>query len=64
LDAYDRDYRFGEDNIYYDVKVHLDNHFEAFNQLIRLFSPLGQRFFNCFHLRRSWSPCYVQIESK
>ncbi|KAI8388620.1 uncharacterized protein BYT42DRAFT_611641 [Radiomyces spectabilis] len=64
LDAYDRDYWLGEGNIYYDVKIRPNNHFEAFYQLDRLFSLLGQRSFNCIPLWRSWSPCYVQIDSK
>ncbi|KAI7897313.1 uncharacterized protein EV154DRAFT_573155 [Mucor mucedo] len=36
----------------------------AFVQLARLFETLGLFPFRCFPLRRSWSPGYVQIDSK
>ncbi|KAG2203129.1 hypothetical protein INT47_004936 [Mucor saturninus] len=41
-----------------------ENHFMAFVQLARLFETLGLSPFRCFLLRRSWSPVYVQIDSK
>ena len=64
FDAYDRGYNFGQQGLYYDVKRNPVNHFKAFYQLSRLFEHLGLPVFNCFPLRRSWSPCYVIIDSK
>ncbi|KAG1206400.1 hypothetical protein G6F68_008761 [Rhizopus microsporus] len=64
FDAYDRGYNFGQQGLYYDVKRNPVNHFKAFYQLSRLFEHLGLPVFNCFPLRRSWSPCYVTIDSK
>ncbi|ORE01969.1 hypothetical protein BCV72DRAFT_309569 [Rhizopus microsporus var. microsporus] len=64
FDAYDRGYNFGEQGLYYDIKHNPVNHFKAFYQLFRLFVFLGLPVFNCFSLGRSWSPCYVTIDSK
>ncbi|PHZ14528.1 uncharacterized protein RHIMIDRAFT_102594 [Rhizopus microsporus ATCC 52813] len=53
FDAYDRDYNFDEQRLYYNVKRNPVNHFKAFYQLSRLFVFLGLPIFNCFPLRRS-----------
>ncbi|ORE13294.1 hypothetical protein BCV71DRAFT_189483, partial [Rhizopus microsporus] len=55
---------FGQQGLYYDVKRNPVNHFKAFYQLSRLFERLCLPIINCFPLRRSWSPCYVTIDSK
>ncbi|ORE03442.1 hypothetical protein BCV72DRAFT_213215 [Rhizopus microsporus var. microsporus] len=40
------------------------NHFKAIYQLSRLFEHRCLPVFNYFSLHRSWSPCYVIIDSK
>ncbi|ORE05482.1 hypothetical protein BCV72DRAFT_180870, partial [Rhizopus microsporus var. microsporus] len=62
--AYDEGYNFDERRLYYDVKRNLVDHFKDFYQLFRLFEHLSLPIFNCFPLRRSWSPCCVTIDSK
>ncbi|KAI9312121.1 hypothetical protein BX666DRAFT_1988999, partial [Dichotomocladium elegans] len=37
---------------------------KAFYQLVRLFQRPELPAFNCFPLRRRWSPCYMFIDSK
>ncbi|KAI7890503.1 uncharacterized protein EV154DRAFT_552220 [Mucor mucedo] len=64
LDSYGTSYSFKKRSIYYDAKAQPENHFMAFVQLARLFETLGLPPFRCFSLRRSWSPGYVQIDSK
>ncbi|PHZ17987.1 uncharacterized protein RHIMIDRAFT_14714 [Rhizopus microsporus ATCC 52813] len=64
FDTYNEGYSFGQQGLYYDIKRNLVNHLKAFYQLSRLFEHLGLPVFNCFPLRRSWSPCYVTIDSK
>ncbi|KAG2198650.1 hypothetical protein INT47_001789 [Mucor saturninus] len=64
LDSYGTSYSFKKHSIYYDAKAQTENHFMAFVQLARLFETLGLSPFRCFPLRRSWSPGYVQINSK
>ncbi|CEG75083.1 hypothetical protein RMATCC62417_10189 [Rhizopus microsporus] len=64
FDAYDEGYNFGEWGLCYDVKRNHVNHFKIFYQLSCLLKHLGLPVFICFPLRRSWSPCYVTIDSK
>ncbi|KAI8056096.1 hypothetical protein BDF22DRAFT_324147 [Syncephalis plumigaleata] len=63
LNAYGKDYKFGTNGIYYDCKQHPVKHFKAFLELARLFKKLDLKPFNCFPLRRSFSPCYVHIDT-
>ncbi|KAI8053393.1 hypothetical protein BDF22DRAFT_644463, partial [Syncephalis plumigaleata] len=63
LKAYPERYRF-EKSIYYDCVARPVKHFKAFLELARLFRKLGLKGFNCFPLRRSYSPCYVHIDTK
>ncbi|KAI9318169.1 hypothetical protein BX666DRAFT_1935574, partial [Dichotomocladium elegans] len=64
LNCYPEGYRFQKDNIYYDCKTRPANHMKAFYQLACLFQRLELPAFNCFPLRRRWSPCYMFIDRK
>ncbi|CAO3671048.1 unnamed protein product [Rhizopus stolonifer] len=46
------------------MKERTVDHMKAFYRLAQLFSVLNIPVFNCFPLRRSWSPCYATIDSK
>ncbi|KAI8050517.1 hypothetical protein BDF22DRAFT_606655, partial [Syncephalis plumigaleata] len=62
LSAYPDGYTF-EKNIYYDCVARPVKHFKAFFELARLFPRIGLKPFNCFPLRRSFSPCYIHIDT-
>ncbi|KAI8055172.1 hypothetical protein BDF22DRAFT_765571, partial [Syncephalis plumigaleata] len=62
LDAYTDGYDFGENGLYYDCKENPVKHFKAFFELACLFDDLELKPFNCFPLRRSFSPCYIHID--
>ncbi|KAI8053888.1 hypothetical protein BDF22DRAFT_644024 [Syncephalis plumigaleata] len=63
LNAYDKRYDFGKNGLYYDCKENPVKHFKAFFELARVFSRIHLKAFNCFPLRRSFSPCYVHIDT-
>ncbi|KAL0081461.1 hypothetical protein F4703DRAFT_1717085, partial [Phycomyces blakesleeanus] len=50
--------------IYYGPKDSPHNHFLAFFRMFQALENLGYIFFNCFSLRRCWSPGYIQIDTK
>ncbi|KAL0078392.1 hypothetical protein J3Q64DRAFT_1646064, partial [Phycomyces blakesleeanus] len=54
LAAYPERYGFEKNSIYYDSKASPHNHSLDFFYVPRLL---------IFHLRRSWSPCYMQIDT-
>jgi hypothetical protein len=62
--AYDRSHIFSHNNIDYDTKASPVAHFKAFYRFSQEFAALNFPVFNCFSLRRSWSPCYATIDSK
>ncbi|KAI8055709.1 hypothetical protein BDF22DRAFT_617894 [Syncephalis plumigaleata] len=62
LSAYPDGYTF-EKNIYYDCVARPVKHFKAFFELAHLFPRIGLKPFNCFPLRRSFSPCYIHIDT-
>ncbi|KAI9319739.1 hypothetical protein BX666DRAFT_1812039, partial [Dichotomocladium elegans] len=64
LNAYPGNHQFQHQSIYYDAKADPVKHFNAFLQLARVCQQNGIRGFNCFPLRRSWSPCYMEIDTK
>ncbi|KAI8058110.1 hypothetical protein BDF22DRAFT_616097 [Syncephalis plumigaleata] len=63
LNAYDKRYDFGKNGLYYDCKENPVKHFKAFFELARVFPRIHLKAFNCFPLRRSFSPCYVHIDT-
>ncbi|KAI8053376.1 hypothetical protein BDF22DRAFT_743303 [Syncephalis plumigaleata] len=63
LNAYDKRYDFGKNGLYYDCKENPVKHFKAFFELARVFPRIRLKAFNCFPLRRSFSPCYVHIDT-
>ncbi|KAI8055082.1 hypothetical protein BDF22DRAFT_618667, partial [Syncephalis plumigaleata] len=63
LSAYPDGYEFGENGRYYDCVARPVKHFKAFFKLARLFKDLDLKGFNCFPLRRSFSPCYIHIDT-
>ncbi|KAL0076671.1 hypothetical protein F4703DRAFT_1743524, partial [Phycomyces blakesleeanus] len=64
LTAYPERYKFQKNSIYYDSKASPHNHFLAFFRMAQLLEHLGRASFNCFPLRRSWSPGYMQIDTR
>ncbi|KAI7889737.1 uncharacterized protein EV154DRAFT_603786 [Mucor mucedo] len=64
LTIYPTDYRFRGNSIYYDSKARPVEHMRAFYELALSFIDIRLPVFNCFPLRRSWTPCYTTINSK
>ncbi|KAI8052311.1 hypothetical protein BDF22DRAFT_620765, partial [Syncephalis plumigaleata] len=64
LSAYPEGYEFEKDSIYYDCKANPAMHFKAFYKLDLLFEDLKLKAFECFPLRRSFSPCYIHIDTE
>ncbi|KAJ2091579.1 hypothetical protein IW140_000970 [Coemansia sp. RSA 1813] len=63
LTAYDNDYKFEEEGIYYDIKVHPKKHFKAFCCLAVLLEMNDYRTFQCFPLRKSFVPMHIEIDA-
>ncbi|KAJ1666908.1 hypothetical protein EV178_001822 [Coemansia sp. RSA 1646] len=63
LTAYDNDYEFEEEGIYYDIKVHPKKHFKAFCYLAVLLETNNYRSFQCFPLRKSFVPMHIEIDT-
>ncbi|KAJ2566788.1 hypothetical protein IW140_004790 [Coemansia sp. RSA 1813] len=63
LTAYDNDYKFEEEGIYYDIKAHPQKHFKAFCCLAVLLETNGYRSFQCFPLRKSFVPMHIEIDT-
>ncbi|KAL0074265.1 hypothetical protein J3Q64DRAFT_1647836, partial [Phycomyces blakesleeanus] len=57
-------YWFRKNSIYYNFKPSPHNHFLALFCIAQLLEQLGYKSINCFSLRRSWSPCYMQIDTR
>ncbi|KAL0074976.1 hypothetical protein J3Q64DRAFT_1610756, partial [Phycomyces blakesleeanus] len=55
---------FQKDSIYYDSKDSPHSHFLAFFRMAQLLEHPERRSFNCFPLRRSWPPGYMQIDTR
>ncbi|KAJ1665957.1 hypothetical protein IW140_002883 [Coemansia sp. RSA 1813] len=64
LAAYDSDYKFEEEGIYYDIKAHPKKHFKAFCCLAVLLETNDCRSFQCFPLRESFVPMHTEIDTK
>ncbi|KAJ1663317.1 hypothetical protein IW140_005101 [Coemansia sp. RSA 1813] len=63
LAAYDNDYKFEEEGIYYDIKAHPKKHFKAFCCLAVLLETNDHRSFQCFPLRKSFVPMHIEIDT-
>ncbi|KAI8050430.1 hypothetical protein BDF22DRAFT_599219, partial [Syncephalis plumigaleata] len=63
LKAYPEGYKFEKDSIYYDCVAAPAMHLKAFYKLACLFEALGLKAFECFPMRRSFSPCYIHIDT-
>ncbi|OZJ04686.1 hypothetical protein BZG36_02542 [Bifiguratus adelaidae] len=63
LEAYSPEYKFDKDNIYYDCKANPEMHFNAFFQMALFCEKMAIKSFQCFPLRRSWIPGYMQIDT-
>ncbi|KAJ1662900.1 hypothetical protein EV178_005447, partial [Coemansia sp. RSA 1646] len=63
LTAYDNDYEFEEEGIYYDIKAHPKKHFKAFCYLAVLLETNDHRSFQCFPLRKSFVPVHIEIDT-
>ncbi|KAJ1667541.1 hypothetical protein EV178_001270 [Coemansia sp. RSA 1646] len=61
LTAYDNDYKFEEEGLYYDIKAHPEKHFKAFYCLAVLLEINDSRSFQCFPLRKSFVPMHIKI---
>ncbi|KAJ1666524.1 hypothetical protein IW140_004629 [Coemansia sp. RSA 1813] len=64
LTAYDNDYKFEEEGIYYDIKAQPKKHFKAFCCLVVLLEMNNYRSFQCFPLRKSFVPMHIEIDTK
>ncbi|KAJ2560308.1 hypothetical protein IW140_006667, partial [Coemansia sp. RSA 1813] len=64
LAAYDNDYKFEKEGIYYDIKAHPKKHFKAFYRLAVLLEMNDYRSFQCFPLRKSFVPMHTEIDTK
>ncbi|KAJ2209605.1 hypothetical protein EV179_006552, partial [Coemansia sp. RSA 487] len=62
LTAYDNDYGFEEEGLYYDIKAHPKKHFKAFCCLAVLLEINDSRSFQCFPLRKSFVPMHIEID--
>ncbi|KAJ2089402.1 hypothetical protein IW138_003432 [Coemansia sp. RSA 986] len=63
LTAYDSNYKFEEEGIYYDIKAHPKKHFKAFCYLAVLLETNDCRAFQCFPLRKSFVPMHIEIDT-
>ncbi|KAJ1667665.1 hypothetical protein IW140_001278 [Coemansia sp. RSA 1813] len=63
LTAYDNDYEFEEEGIYYDIKAHPKKHFKVFCYLAVLLETNNYRYFQCFPLRKSFVPMHIEIDT-
>ncbi|KAJ1662267.1 hypothetical protein EV178_006033, partial [Coemansia sp. RSA 1646] len=63
LTAYNNDYEFEEEGIYYDIKAHPKKHFKAFYHLALFFETNNYRSFQCFPLRKSFVPMHIEIDT-
>ncbi|KAJ2569580.1 hypothetical protein IW140_002988 [Coemansia sp. RSA 1813] len=63
LTAYDNDYEFEEEGIYYDIKAHPKKHFKAFCCLAVLLEMNDYKSFQCFPLRKSFVPMHIEIDT-
>ncbi|KAI8053319.1 hypothetical protein BDF22DRAFT_619988 [Syncephalis plumigaleata] len=59
LDAYPEGYKLA----YYNCVANPAMHLKAFYKLACLFEALDLKAFECFPLRRSFSPCYIHIDT-
>ncbi|KAG2193133.1 hypothetical protein INT47_006433 [Mucor saturninus] len=64
LISYPADYRFCGNSIDYDSKERPVEDMRAIYELALSFIDIGLPVFNCFPLRRSWTPCYTTIDLK
>ncbi|KAJ2089965.1 hypothetical protein IW138_003095, partial [Coemansia sp. RSA 986] len=62
LTAYDDNYQFEEEDLYYDIKAHPKKHFKAFCCLAVLLETNDSRSFQCFPLRKSFVPMHIEID--
>ncbi|KAJ1662283.1 hypothetical protein EV178_006004, partial [Coemansia sp. RSA 1646] len=62
LTAYDDNYQFEEEGLYYDIKAHPKKHFKAFCCLAVLLETNDSRSFQCFPLRKSFVPMHIEID--
>ncbi|KAJ2212158.1 hypothetical protein IW140_005039 [Coemansia sp. RSA 1813] len=63
LTAYDNDYEFEEEGIYYDIKAHPKKHFKAFCCLAVLLEMNDYKSFQCSPLRKSFVPVHIEIDT-
>ncbi|KAJ2210674.1 hypothetical protein EV179_006080, partial [Coemansia sp. RSA 487] len=63
LTAYDNDYEFEEEGLYYDIKAHPKKYFKAFYCLAVLLETNDCRAFQCFSLRKLFVPMHIEIDT-
>ncbi|CEP08624.1 hypothetical protein [Parasitella parasitica] len=64
LASYPSNYKLQNDSIYYDVKARPERYFKTFLHLAKILGGITARGFSCLHLKTSWIPSYVTIDSK
>lgn len=63
FDSYPINYKFSSNSIYYDSKAKPENHINAYYKLARISQYKFSKCFQCFPLRTTWIPCYMQIDT-
>jgi hypothetical protein len=63
LGCYPEYYSFDKDNRYYDVKAHPEQHINAFYPMAAFCEQQTIKSFQCFPLRTSFVPGYMQIDT-
>ena len=61
--SYPAEYRFQENSIYYDSQVNPEKHLLAYYNLTKICETESISSFQCFPLRNSWTPAYMQIDT-
>jgi hypothetical protein len=64
LTAYPDSYSFAKNSIYYDAKIHPENHIYAYYKMSHLCETLKIKSFQCCPLRSSFIPGYFQIDTR
>jgi hypothetical protein len=61
--SYLTEYRFKKQCIFYDCTVNPKNHVQANYNLVNICETEKYQLFQCFPLRNSWTPAYIQIDT-
>lgn len=63
FNSYPADYRFQKSSIYYEAKARTEKHLSAYYTMVRVCAGEEISSFQCFPLRNSWIPSFMQIDT-